>query len=112
MKRPLLVIAFIISSICALHAQLTRFYYYPKTNIYYNVEQKEYIYNNSGSWTNTATLPATISVAGSPRVVMYSMKPDIWQMNDEHVEYYKSLAEKGKRKLFSFKKDDDDDDKK
>ena len=94
-------------------AQLMRFYYYPKNNIYYNVTSKEYIYNHEGAWTPVSDLPAELE-AGGTRIVMYSMKPDIWQMNEEHLEHYKNYTSpKGKKtRLFSFKKDEEEESRK
>lgn len=115
MKKSLPVL--LIVMVCffqSAQAQLLRFYYYPKSNVYYNVSSKEYIYNHDGAWTPVTDLPEELDVSGSQRIVMYSMKPDVWLMNDEHVEYYHNVtaAKAKKSRLFSFRKEEEGDEKK
>ncbi len=109
--------ALLIVMVCffqSAQAQLLRFYYYPKNNVYYNVSTREYIYNHEGTWTPVADLPGEMDVSGSQRIVMYSMKPDVWQMNEEHLEYYHNVtAAKGRKpRLFSFRKEEEGEEKK
>jgi len=105
---PTLIIAFACCLCQSAKAQLQRFYYYPKNNVYYNVSTREYIYNHDGGWTPVSDLPEDLSVAGTPRIVMYSMKPDVWQMNEEHLEQYKNYGGGRSRvgRLFSFRKEE------
>lgn len=80
-----------------VHAQLLRFNYYPKTNVYYDLTHKEYIYNEEGKWLKSADVPEGYEVSNSKRVVMYSMKPDIWAMNELHVAQYKNQGVRHKK---------------
>ena len=80
-----------------VHAQLMRFNYYPKTNVYYDLTNKEYIYNEEGKWVKSPEVPEGYEVSNSPRVVMYSMKPDIWAMNDLHQAQYKKQVIRSKK---------------
>jgi hypothetical protein len=74
-----------------------RFNYYPKTNVYYDLTNKEYIYNTEGKWVKSPEVPQGYEISNSSRVVMYSMKPDIWAMNDLHVAQYQKQGNKPKK---------------
>jgi hypothetical protein len=89
MKKLLLflLIAFVVS--ISTQAQL-KFYYYPATNVYYDVAQGRYIYLDNGSWTPVAVLPAKIKAANGPRYVVYNKTPDVWVVNSTHIQKYKA----------------------
>jgi hypothetical protein len=67
-----------------------KFYYYPSSNVYYNTASGKYIYNNSGTWTTVTTLPSTISIARTPRVIVYNTTPRVWENNGNHKAKFKA----------------------
>lgn len=69
----------------------TKFYYYPSSNVYYNTASGKYIYNNSGTWTTVNTLPSTIAIAKTPRVIVYTANPRVWESNSKHQAKYKAV---------------------
>lgn len=84
----LLVIAFVFSA--NAQTKKTKFYYYPSSNVYYNTASGKYSYNNSGKWTTVATLPSNISVAHTPRVIVYNATARVWENNSNHQAKYKA----------------------
>lgn len=99
MKR-ILWLAIIIVSIGSVSLQIScnsskqkqevKFYYYPKTNIYFDVAKKDYIYSLDGgkTWGFINNLmdkePATLG----KRVVIYSTVDSIWKQNEVHRKQY------------------------
>jgi len=69
-----------------------RFYYYPKNNVYYSFSEKQYIYVDQGDWKKVDKLPDEIILSSKEKVTMYSMKPEIWQMNADHVDRYRRMS--------------------
>ena len=54
------------------------YYYFPDMEVYYNVPQKQYVYQESGKWKFSATLPAKYGkydLYKSYKVVMNENKP-------------------------------------
>ena len=84
----LLVIAFAFSG--NAQTKKTKFYYYPSSNVYYNTASGKYIYNNSGTWTTVTTLPSTIAIARTPRVIVYNTTPRVWENNSNHQAKFKA----------------------
>ena len=70
-------------------AQRLKFYYYPNSNVYYDVAHKQYIYSNNGNWTPVTTLPGGMNVVRSRRVIVYHNTPEIWMDNPGHIKKYK-----------------------
>jgi hypothetical protein len=70
--------------------QEVKFYYYPRTNVYFDVARKDYIYSLDGGRTwgiinnPIDKEPATLG----KRVVMYSADDSIWKQNDVHRRQY------------------------
>ena len=93
MKKLLLLVLFFAATGLAVNAQ-KKFYYYPGSNVYYDVAQKQYIYLNDGSWTPVTSLPTSLRVGRSPRYVVYSQTPEVWGQNQEHVKKYKAPKQK------------------
>ena len=95
MKKIIMALLFILGFALGnnVQAQHLRFYYYPKSNVYYDPAHKQYIYSSNGSWTTVQTLPASVTVKGDRRVVVYSQTPEVWQQNATHVEKYKNYPE-------------------
>ncbi|MGZ3924180.1 MAG: hypothetical protein ACXVBJ_10465 [Flavisolibacter sp.] len=84
------------------HRNEHRFYYYPKSNVYYDPVNRQYIYSNdNNNWTTVQRLPSNVAVQNSPRVILYSNSPEVWQMNAQHREKYRNYNsdyERGKGK--------------
>jgi hypothetical protein len=69
----------------------TRYFYYPESNVYYNVESGDYwYYDTPGSrWTTVRALPSTIVVEKTPRYTVYYNGADVYKENPEHAKKYK-----------------------
>lgn len=69
------------------------FYYYPKTNMYYNVKDETYFFSVDGaqSWDSLSAengqTPATLGY----RETLYSRHPDVWRDNEMHRKEYGGL---------------------
>jgi hypothetical protein len=72
-------------------AQKVTFYYYPSSNVYYNVSTHDYEYYDPGTttWVTVKKLPATITLTKSPRHTVYYNGTDVWKDNDMHKKKYK-----------------------
>jgi hypothetical protein len=99
MKKIMLGLMFVFAMSTAMTTvaqqetqQRVRFYYYPSTNVYYNVSTGEYWYYDNGTtnWVEVKTLPATITVEKTPRYTVYYNGPDVWKDNAVHQKKYKS----------------------
>lgn len=90
----ILSIGFVTVNICCSSSnkqkQEIKFYYYPKTNVYFDVAKKTYIYSLDGgrTWGNMSIPsdkePATLG----KRVVIYSTVDSIWKQNEAHRKQY------------------------
>jgi hypothetical protein len=89
----LLLVVSIMSFNKAASQQL-KFYYYPESNLYYDVVNRQYIYLNNGTWTTVHVLPATKSDGGR-KVVVYHSGRNIWVDNAAHLKKY-STPPRGK----------------
>jgi hypothetical protein len=97
MKKIMLGLMFLFAMGTAIKAtaqetQRVRFYYYPSSNVYYNVSTREYWYYDNGTtnWVEVKTLPTTIIVEKTPRYTVYYSGPDVWKDNAVHQKKYKS----------------------
>ena len=97
MKKILLGLMFLFAVGTAIKAtaqetQRVRFYYYPSSNIYYNISTGEYWYYDNGTtnWVEVKTLPTTITVTKTPRYTVYYNGPEVWKDNAVHQKKYKS----------------------
>ncbi len=78
-----------------VHAQRTRYYYYPDANVYYNPVTHEYAYSDNGTWTRNRELPNTVVIHDRKRhVTVYHDKGDVWMDNDMHRKKYKDWGHK------------------
>jgi hypothetical protein len=89
----LLLVVFVFSYRQA-SAQQLKFYYYPSSNVYYDLVHKQYIYLNDGSWTTVKLLPPAVSASGR-KVVIYHSGPDVWVNNAAHQKKY-TIPPRGK----------------
>ncbi len=66
------------------------FYYYPKKNVYYNVEKKNFLYSLDGgkTWDSTVSAsdqePATLG----EKIIVYSADYDVFKDNTAHRKLY------------------------
>jgi hypothetical protein len=92
MKKLIFSLCIVASLLIAndSQAQRLRFYYYPDRNVYYDPGHSQYIYDNNGNWTTVRTLPSGYVVRNSPRVTIYSDRPEVWTYNEEHRTKYKN----------------------
>lgn len=73
-------------------AQQLRFYYYPASNVYYDVANKRYIYPDNGTWVTRSALPSRRAVLGTNRVTVYSETPQVWRYNAAHKAKYRGKS--------------------
>src|SRR5438105_1056253 len=68
-----------------------KFYYYPSSNVYYDIAGNQYWYwdNTSNNWMEGTTLPTTITLVKSPRYIVYHNDANVWQDNAAHQKKYK-----------------------
>ena len=85
-----ILLAFSLISFQQANAQKSKFYYYPSSNVYYDVVNKHYIYPNNGNWQTVRVLPSGIRVSNTPRYVVYNTNRNIWVNNSVHVTKYKN----------------------
>jgi hypothetical protein len=99
----LLAVLFALGSINHASAQVrVRYYYYPSSNVYYNITTHDYLYYDPGTtaWVTVRTLPATIMITKTPRYTVYYKGPDVWKENAMHKNKYKpkkAPEKKGKK---------------
>ncbi|MEO6000080.1 MAG: hypothetical protein ABIN89_24795 [Chitinophagaceae bacterium] len=93
MKKLSLSLLLILAVCAASQAQL-KFYFYPATNVYYDVAQTRYIYLDNGNWTPVKVLPARFKGMNGPKYIVYNKTPDVWIVNDVHVKKYKAQKQK------------------
>lgn len=70
--------------------QEVKFYYYPKTNVYFDVTKKKYIYSlDSGkTWSNISITSDKESPTLGKRLIIYSTTDSIWKQNEAHRKQY------------------------
>ena len=92
-----LVLLFSLGSATKLMAQETKtqqvkFYYYPSSNIYYNITSGEYWYYDdvSATWTQVKTLPESITLTKTPVYTVYYNGEEVWKDNAAHMKKYKA----------------------
>ena len=80
-------------------AQQKKFYYYPSSNVYYDISGKQYVYYNNGTWTQVNALPSDIKLVNTKRFIVYHPTREVWLGNAEHIKKYKVVkANPGKKK--------------
>jgi hypothetical protein len=64
----------------------TTFYYYPRVNMYYDVERERYIYPDSieGGWQKTRKLPGDGKDKLGKYFILNNPKPPVWSQNSHH----------------------------
>jgi len=96
MKKVILGLVFLFaivgaSKVSAQETQKVTFYYYPSSNVYYNVAATDYWYydETTSAWVEVKELPATITLEKTPRYTVYYTGKDVWKENAEHMKKYK-----------------------
>jgi hypothetical protein len=85
-----------LAIICALvqlspaNAQKHKFYYYPGSNVYFDVAGKQFIYFNGSNWVTAKALPANIRPNQTQRVIVYHTGKNVWVGNATHVKKYRA----------------------
>jgi len=112
MKKIILGLVFLFaisgaSKISAQETQKVTFYYYPSSNVYYNVSASDYWYYDdaTSAWVEVKTLPTTITLERAPRYTVYYNGKDVWKENPEHMKRYK-VKDNGQLKEKKPEKDD------
>jgi hypothetical protein len=69
--------------------QIYSFYYYPKPNVYYNRDTREYAFiDPEGNWQTSNSLPYAISLESEKKVALTGNYPEIWKDNEQHRMVY------------------------
>ena len=88
----LLAVLFALGSFKMVTAQpKVTYYYYPASNVYYNVSAGDYLYYNPGNtgWVTVKTLPSGVTITKTPRHIVYYNGYDVWKNNGAHKTKYK-----------------------
>ena len=99
MKKIIVVLAllFAFGSFKQATAQArVSYYYYPSSNVYYNISTGDYWYYNPGStaWITVRSLPSGITITRTPRYIVYYNGKDVWKDNASHKTKYKNKIKK------------------
>jgi hypothetical protein len=73
-------------------AQRKKFYYYPASNVYFDVANKTYVYPSGGTWVTRSALPSRADVLGTDRITVYSESPQVWRYNATHKAKYRGKS--------------------
>ena len=82
-----LLLAISLISFQQAGAQQLKFYYYPSSNVYYDLANHHYVYLNNGTWTTINTFPPRFR-ARDRRVIIYHSGPEVWMDNTTHHRKY------------------------
>jgi hypothetical protein len=103
-EKLILAIAVIFAPGSALHVsaqetQRVKFYYYPSSNVCFNVSNGDYWYCDEPKtkWIEVKTLPATL-LGKAPKYTVYYNGPEVWRENDLHAKKYKVKKDKVKKR--------------
>jgi hypothetical protein len=110
MKKLILGIILLFAIASKISAQATQkvtFYYYPSSNVYYNVVASDYWYYDdaTSTWVEVKALPTTITLEKNPRYSVCYNGKDVWKENAEHIKRYK-VKDNGELKEKKPEKDD------
>jgi hypothetical protein len=69
--------------------RMHKFYYYPELNVYYNVQERSFLYSVDGgkSWSAMLENEDSHNVIGK-QVMLLSSVPEVWKKNEEHRHKY------------------------
>jgi hypothetical protein len=79
--------------------QKVRFYYYPSSNVYYNVTTGQYWYYDEPNvkWIEVKTLPETVTIEKTHKYTVYYNGEEIWKDNAMHQKKYKFKKDESKK---------------
>jgi hypothetical protein len=95
MKKLILGLVLFISMVSAIQVNaqqtVTKYYYYPSSNIYYNPQTNDYWYQDTTttSWVTVKTLPANLMVSDNDKKIVYYNGTDPWKNNTADEKKYK-----------------------
>lgn len=79
------------------------YYYIPDVETYYDISKKQYIYQNDGKWTRSASLPAAhknYNLYNGYKVVLTDTDPAPYKYFKKHkVKYYKGYKGKPQKTI-------------
>ncbi|MGN6540766.1 MAG: hypothetical protein ACTHKY_08170 [Ginsengibacter sp.] len=96
--KKILFLMLISGSMLTASAQVTdsttttvhKYYYYPSSNVYFDEASGNYWYkDNTSKWSETQTLPATITVEKTPRYSITYNGTEPWKNNTADIKKYK-----------------------
>jgi len=66
------------------------FYYYPKKNVYYNVEKKNFLYSLDGgkTWDSVMSVSDNEPATLGEKIIVYSADNDVYKDNAAHRKLY------------------------
>jgi hypothetical protein len=82
------------------------FYYYPNSNVYYDINCNRYIYNNGYGWATVNALPANIRLTNEPRYMVYHRGPQVWLDNPIHYRNFYKAAYRQPVAAFNYRSND------
>ena len=71
-------------------ACMQSFYYYPQSNVYFNVTTHQYVYPYRGSWVVSDRLPHQWRLRNEPRFVVNHYGSDVWNENRFHMARFRN----------------------
>lgn len=86
----LLVSCMVIPSCNSITQKKFEFFYYPASNVYYDVTNSVYLYSLDGgkTWDSLNTKTNKEPAIPGGKQVIYSTTPEIWEENAEHLKQY------------------------
>lgn len=95
MKRLVIILALVLLALVAYvtiwadredPTDGTTFYFYPRANVYFDVERERYIHQDSstGSWQKSKKLPGNRKEKLGQYVILNQPPPPVWSQNSQH----------------------------
>ena len=95
MKRLVIIVALVLLALVAYvtiwadredPTDGTTFYYYPRANVYFDVERERYLHQDSstGSWQKSKKLPGEEKKKLGQYVILNNPTPPVWSQNSQH----------------------------
>ena len=69
--------------------QRSKYFYYPRANVYYNPYAHNYYYLNNGAWISANSLPREVYLDRYYQAVYCDEGENIWDNNQSNVNYYR-----------------------
>lgn len=65
------------------------FYFYPRSNVYYDISARMYYYPFKNGWAISKNIPARFVLKNNPRFTVYHAGANVWADNRSHRYIYK-----------------------